>query len=167
MKKKYNILLLIIIIAGLFACNNDETCRKSRIVNLNVYFYKDTITKNTGDTVAKTLTLDSITAYGLNNDSILYKKSTKKTYVQFPLNQFATLSRFVMKCNTVYDTLTVYYTNNTEFLSLECGNVYVQRIDSVAITGHFFDYATVKNSEVNTTSTSSNASNIEIHHFIK
>ncbi|VBB48355.1 conserved exported hypothetical protein [uncultured Paludibacter sp.] len=167
MKLKNYIFILFTIMMVITACNNDETCRKNRIVKMSVYFYKDTININTGDTVAQTLTLDSITAYGLNVDSILYKKATGKSSIQLPLNQFAEESKFVLKCDTLYDTLTVKYTNQYYFLSLECGNIRVHHIDTVFSAGHFFQYATIENPEVNTTTTLSNAKNIKIHHFIK
>lgn len=167
MNKKFYIPIFLLIISTLIACNNDETCRKSRIVNMSIHFYKDTINSKTTDTVSLVLSLDSITAYGLNNDSILYKKVKNKTSIVLPLNQFAEKSQFVLKSNGNYDTLTVYYKNKYEYLSLECGAVRVHQIDSVNTTGHFLHYLTIVNKDVNTTTTSNNAENIKIHHFIK
>lgn len=166
MNKKFHIPIFFLIISTFIACNSDETCRKSRIVNMSLHFYKDTINLKR-DTVSLALSLDSITAYGLQNDSILYKKVRSKSSITLPLNQFAEKSQFVLKSNGIYDTLTVYYKNKNEYLSLECGAVRVHQIDSVSITKHFFHYTTITNKDVNTTTTSSNAENIKIHHFIK
>ncbi|MGC3979526.1 MAG: DUF6452 family protein [Paludibacteraceae bacterium] len=170
MNRKHNILLFLIglLVLGLSACSNsDDTCRKSRSVSAGIYFYKDTLNINTGDTVSLALSVDSITVYGLDVDSILYKNVKKVSNIHVPLNPFADESKFVIKSNMIYDTLTIRYTQEYQFLSLECGSVHAQHLSSVSTTGHFFKKTTISTSEVNTTTTSSNATNIKIHHFVK
>lgn len=161
MKKKKYISFFIFLFTCFVSCNNDETCRKDRFVTMNVKFYQDTISVNTGDTVTQSLSVDSLTIYGLGVDSILYKNKKKVSSVQLPLNLFAGESSFVLICNDTYDTLTVRHTNKNKFLSLECGNIRVHHIDSAIATGHFFPRATIINPDVNT----DDETNIQLHNI--
>ncbi len=169
MKLKNNILLILASILAFAACSNDETCRKNRYVSMTVAFYKDTIDIKDGKMVTLPLTIDSITAYGLNIDSILYKNKKNVGAIYLPLNQFAEESKFILISNKIKDTLTVKYKNNYEYLSLECGNIRVHHIDTAYISKHFFYKVIIEDREVNTSTSNANAKtkNIKIHRLIK
>jgi hypothetical protein len=169
MRKEFNILIFILLIVAFVACNNDETCRKVRYVTMNVSFFNDTINQKTGDTVQIALTFKHITSYGINSDLIDVDSiisTTNKSTVQLPLNQFDTKSKFVIKCDANTDTLNIYYTNKYQYLSLECGTLRVEHLDSVLLTNKYFYKVKIENPEVNVTTTNSNVKNISIHHFV-
>ena len=168
MNPKYNILIFITLSILFFACNNDETCRKVRYVGMNVTFYTDTINIKTDDTVQVAQSFDSIRAHGIKSDLIDIDsiiKSSGKT-IQLPLNQLNPTSKFAIKCNkSLFDTLTVYYTNNYQYLSLECGTIRVHHLDSVLTKKSYFYKVKIENPEVDATTSSSSVVNISLHHL--
>lgn len=159
--KKY-ILYLIIIITG-FSCTVDNECRTSKTANLNLLFYKIGTDSVTNAKTTTTLTIDSISIQGLEydsisqllflNDSILYNNSKKVSSVVLPLNKFRTESKFVVKLNTTIDTLTIYHTNNEQYISLDCGCLMTHTIDTIITTNHFIDSVRINNHDVTNTTT--------------
>ncbi len=158
-KIKYYTLLFLLLAVSMFSCQQDETCRKSRIVRAGVTFYIDSVNITTGKRVLVNSNIDSLWVNGIGVDSLLYKK-TKTNPIKLPLNQFAEESKFRMKINKMVDTITVRYKNHIEFLSLECGSIRTHTIDTVLTTGHFIKSASIINPTVNTIS----VENIQLYH---
>lgn len=154
-----NILLVIFLSIGIFSCNTDETCRKSRTVLLGMDFYLDTINRQTNRMVVQKLTIDSLWVLGENLDGYFYMKQKTNT-IKLPLKVFDNETRFQMRFNKTTDTVTIKYKNLTEFLSLDCGYIRTHEIDTVISTKNFIDSITILNKKVGTTY----VENIKIHH---
>lgn len=117
------------------ACTPDEQCRKESIINMEITFYNDSTLQKAS--------VDSITIYGVDNDSILYNNQKSVSSVALPLQKTKNETQYVFTNGTYTDTLTIEHTNTDNFISIECGcfvyhnitNVYSQKtwIDSIAI----------------------------------
>lgn len=127
------------------SCTQDETCRENKNVGLSAGFF------TAGTTNA--LNVDSLTVFGLGNDSMLYNVNNNINNIKLPLNKIQELSIFVMnfKADQATDTLFVLYTNQDYFISYECGTVITHRIDTVITTEHFIKSVKIINHDINTT----------------
>ena len=114
-------------------------------------FYQDTLNLKTNQYVTINFKADSLTASGVNNDSIIYKKVTNLSEIKLPVDKLKTQSRFSIKFNEVYDTITVLYHNTDEYLSLECGCVRTHTIDTVLTTNHIIEKIKIIQPIINTT----------------
>ncbi len=155
-----NIGIFLLLMLVITACTTDETCRKSRKVEAGMTFYLDTINAQTGRWVEVKITFDSLWVNGVGNSKFLYEKKPLGS-IQVPLNQFAEESKFNLRMSNIYDTITVVYKNQLEFLSLECGSIRTHVIDTAYTTGHFIDSITIINRNVNT----QHVENIKLHHI--
>jgi hypothetical protein len=77
---------------------------------------------------------DSVSLFGLERDSAIYKKTTNLTSVLFPLNPTVETCSFVIRINGVSDTVTFSYSSNAHFISKECGYTYYFTIDQPITT---------------------------------
>ncbi len=135
-----------------FSCNSDDECRKEKSVALTIAFKKNTLNQITGKNTVSNLTIDSIWVKGLNRDSLIYNKKRSIQTIDLPLKKFAESTGFIIRFNTVTDTLYIFHdTNENYFLSLECGCIAVHRINEVISTHNFIDSISIINNEVNTT----------------
>lgn len=162
---RYSRLIFLLVIAfftGMISCNNDDTCRKNKRIDLGVKFYLDTLNLKTNKHDIMTLTMDSITVKGVGVDSVLYNNKKKISSIRLPLNKLAEESRYSICFNNIYDTLVIRYKNTEEYLSLECGSIRTHSIEEVLSTTHFIDSIIIKNPIVNTTA---NVENIQIYHI--
>ncbi len=162
MKTKYifSITAILLLMLGFEACVQDDTCRKSRIVEAGMTFYLDTINAQTGRWVELKISIDSLWVNGVGNDNFLYKKKPIGNF-RVPLNQLAEECKFNLRMSHISDTITIVYKNQLEFLSLECGSIRTHTIDTVYTTGHFIDSVTIINRIVNT----QHVENIKLHHI--
>ncbi len=127
----------IILISLFFSCATD-VCNQRTAWPAQAGFYK--ISSLGKDSV---VTADSLSLWGLNNDSLIYTNLNKKT-IEFPLAIANSSSTFVFKIKSKYDTITVYHTNTPYLISKQCGYGYQQEIDSVVYTQHLFTKITWK-----------------------
>jgi hypothetical protein len=79
---------------------------------------------------------DSLTVYGLNMDSLIYNKEKNVGIVRFPLNAAADSSVFIIKINTVADTIMFRYISYPHLISKECGYTYYHIIEPPLFTKH-------------------------------
>ena len=115
-------------------------------------FYTVKKTSANKDTV-QAITMDSVWVKGLGNDSVLYNNTKTVTSISLPLHKLQDTSRFVIRFNNVYDTLTIVHTNIQKYLSLECGCLVTHKLDSVksSTTKHIVKRIKVKYDNVSTT----------------
>jgi len=131
MKRIFPIAILLTASILYIGCTSDNDCRENRYVVMTSNFYT---VKN--DTV-KAVIMDSIWIKGLGNDSILYKNTKSVTSVSLPLQKLKDTTRFVVRFNAIYDTLTLIHTNVQSYLSLECGCLVTHKLDSLrSYTSH-------------------------------
>jgi hypothetical protein len=142
-KHKLYLLALLIIALVTKACTQDETCRENKNIKMNAEFF------NAGTTTS--LSIDSLTVYGLGKDSLLYNVKKNINKINLPLNKKEDVSIFVVRFNTTQDTLWVLHTNYDYFISYECGSVITHKIDTVITTNHYIESVKIIQKDVNTT----------------
>ncbi|MBP1639808.1 MAG: hypothetical protein H6Q17_1391 [Bacteroidetes bacterium] len=125
MNRFLSLALLLIAAVIYIACTNDKSCHENRYVAMTSDFYT---VKNDS---TKVFTIDSIWVKGLGNDSVLYANTKSVTTISLPLHKLQDTSRFVIRFNNIYDTLTIVHANIQKYLSLECGCLVTHNIDSV------------------------------------
>ena len=79
---------------------------------------------------------DSLTLYGLNQDSIIYYKKAGVQVALFPLNASAESSIFVIVINGVTDTLEFRYSSYPHLISRECGYTFYHHLDTTIPKHH-------------------------------
>jgi hypothetical protein len=112
-------------------------------------FYHVTYNSITKTRTAAKLTIDSVTVKGIGVDSILYNKA-KTNFITLPLNKLATESSYQIKFKETTDTVTILYTNQDTYLSLECGCIKTHTIDTVLTTNHYLDSIGISVHDINT-----------------
>ncbi len=152
---KHSILLLaVILLVGVAACNSDEGCEGNTSSMPLAGFYSSQ--------TKKAITIDSLTVFGVGvpNDSLLLDTAqASQTY--FPLDIEKTQARFVIRYDQqqlaalkLADTITIDYSPRPYFHSEECGAMYYfdvkgyrttnVLIDSMQIIAPVFDNTTAE-----------------------
>jgi hypothetical protein len=143
------LLLIIVLVVGTMilyvCCSSDNTCHQNLYVVTEANFY--TLKNDT----ATIVTMDSIWVKGLNNDSIIYNNTKSVSSINLPLRKMQDTTVFVVRFNNVYDTLHIVYTNNRQYLSLECGCLVTQTLDSTYSTHHKIKRSKITQPNVGTT----------------
>ena len=87
----------------------------------------------------KVVAPDSVSLFGLERDSAIYKKTTNVTSVLFPLDPTSETCTFLIRINGVADTVTFSYSSYAHFISKECGYTYYFTIDQPVTTNNIID----------------------------
>lgn len=124
------------------ACTPDDQCRKESIVNMEITFYNDSTLQKAS--------VDSITIYGVNNDSILYNNQKNVATVALPLQKTKNETQYVFTNGEYTDTLTIQHTNSDNFISIECGCFVYHNITEVHSQKTWIDSIAIINPDVTT-----------------
>lgn len=130
------------LILGLQACTSDDQCRKESIVNMEITFYNDSTLQKAS--------VDSITIYGADNDSILYNNQKSVSSVALPLQKTKDETRYVFTNGQYSDTLTIKHTNSDNFISIECGCFVYHNITDAFSNNTWIDSIAIINPDVTT-----------------
>ena len=103
---------------------------------------------------------DSLTLYGLNNDSIIYNKSAKVQPALIPLNASLDSCIFVVIINGVTDTIKFRYNSYPHLISKECGYTFYHHLDTVIPKYHAIKEIYISNRTI----TNLNVENIGIYY---
>lgn len=155
MKNILKILLIINCVLIIAGCTSDGECRQTVKVSLGVDFYCMELYNDTFE--PRTLT-DTVTVFGLNNDSLLANEKLASN-IRLPLKPFATQTTYIFeRKNLLPDTINFIYENENNFISLECGCLVFHKIidiehtyyniDSVAVTNDFIADDHTKNIKI-------------------
>ncbi len=109
---------------------------------------------------AVSMTYDNVTVYGLSSDSLIYNDVDSVRSVTLPMNHSADSCIFVMRVESVTDTLMFRYTRKLEFISENCGFSTEFRLTELETTNHNIDSVKIENPEIN----SSKSENIQIYY---
>lgn len=145
--------LYLLIVLAVVSCNADDKCRKDKFVKLQVGIYHFVYNPTTLTNTVAALNVDSITVKGIGVDSILYKNRKSIHKITLPLNkqQYTNVnSAFEITFNNIKDTVLIIHENSDQYLSLECGCIKTHKIDTILITNHFLDSASITIHDVNT-----------------
>jgi hypothetical protein len=109
---------------GLALSCTPQACQDETLSLLKATFYK------TSSGIVSTP--DSVTLYGMGRDTAkIYSKATNTQIIKIPLDAASDTSRFILKINTVVDTVTVVYTSYTHLVSKECGFTFYHVLDTI------------------------------------
>lgn len=123
-------LLFILVIS----CSKSEVCDQK----VNALLVADFFTLE--GTEEKDTLLQWVTVYGIKDTiSRLYDTAVNINHIELPLDPNANQVKFVIEVDSVYDTLTVHYQGEIQFVSYPCGFGSVFYLDTVLITKHVFD----------------------------
>jgi len=139
--------VLLVLLPFFGACNNDGECRQERYVAMGVKLFQTKFDAEEETYVITDFVPDSITVYGVDNDSILYDKKQINVF-DLPLRKTKNESQFVLYANGFYDTLTILHENTDNYLSMECGCVVFANIKEVVPTNNRIDSAIIRIPEV-------------------
>lgn len=137
---KHSILLLaVILLIGVAACNSDEGCEGNTSSMPLAGFYSSQ--------TKKAITIDSLTVFGVGvpNDSLLLDTArASQTYL--PLDIEKTQARFVIRYDQqqlaalkLADTITIDYSPRPYFHSEECGAMYYFDVKGYRTTNVLID----------------------------
>jgi hypothetical protein len=73
---------------------------------------------------------DSLTLYGLNNDSMIYNKSSGIQPALIPLNSSTESCKFIIEINGITDTIEFHYSSYPHLISKECGYTFYHQLDT-------------------------------------
>jgi hypothetical protein len=138
--------LLLFMLSGSFltliSCSQDA-CLENTTPLLKATFYK------TGSDVIRVP--DSITVYGIGKEnSKIYNKATGVSLIELPLDGSSESCGFVMKINTVTDTVRFTYSNYPHIISRACGIVFFHNLSSYKVSGSEVDTIIFRNSNITT-----------------
>jgi hypothetical protein len=117
------LVILAVTILSLISCT-PGSCFEETESYLKASFY-------TGGVTPKLQAPDSLTLYGLNNDSIIYNKSVNVQPALIPLNASTDSCTFVIQINGITDTIEFQYSSYPHLISKECGYTFYHHIDTV------------------------------------
>lgn len=131
------------LILVLQSCVTETECNEALSVSLTVGL------KTIKDNKIETLTVDSLWVNGLNNTNYLLANGKNVSKFDAILKNTQAKTEFLIRFNTLKDTLTVLYTTNPAyFISLECGCIATHTIDEVVTTHHFIDSVRIVNRSI-------------------
>ena len=149
--KNARLLYILGMILALHACEDEGTCTTDLTARVNAGFYvRD-------GAAGRDTTLSLVTFYGLSRpDSLLYDAASGVKKLEFPLPPApAEFTRFVLKVDTLCDTIKLWHLVEFKLVSYACGfsafhNIYYQShdddiIDSIAITNPHVDLTDEEN----------------------
>lgn len=155
-------IILISALIGFAACSTNTQCGDDLTVDMETTIYERTYNVTTKVYAYTQFAVDSLWLHALDNDSLLYNKSTSKNTITFPLKNSAQQTDYVIRFNDTTDTLSVFYQNNDQYyISLECGCIVSHTITDVTTTGHFIDSLAI----INPIITNTDVENLRLYHF--
>ena len=99
----------------LVSCDDAQVCEDYSKVPLRVGFYRMTNNQPARHSI------DSITIFGLGNDSIIYNNAKNVSSVELPLDPSRDSTAFVFVFPEINDTIWLYYDRKLTLISIECG----------------------------------------------
>ena len=142
---KISLTCLCFLLFVLCSCGSDGECRQTAAVSLGVDFYETRFEVTEDQFVPRILT-DTLTIFGLDNDSLLYDQKVDNA-IRLPLKQFSEQTTYIFerKHLSPLDTITFFYENEENFISLECGCLIFHRIIDIEHTFYNIDSVVVTN----------------------
>ncbi|MGQ9619514.1 MAG: DUF6452 family protein [Bacteroidales bacterium] len=118
-----------------------QSCQEETETLVGASFYKT----GTGKMEAP----DTVTIYGIGKESsLLYNNAFKKSVLFLPLDAGNDKCFFIVKINSVTDTLSFIYTTFPHLISKECGYTYFHNITECNCTGNIIDTVIVMNKRI-------------------
>lgn len=140
---------IVLLMFCMVCCRPDTVCRQEIDVTAGVTT-EWLLTDSVGNTT-KQIVWDSVSVWGVGNDSLLYNNSYAVGTLGLPLRGDVSLTAFVILWHNTYDTLYIHHDNTRKFISSACGCAIYHTIDTAWAAGTFIDSLYIVNSSVETT----------------
>ncbi len=132
---------LVIIPAFIFSCT-PGSCFDETEARVKASMYQSA--------ADKVVAPDSVSLFGLERDSAIYKKTSNVTSMLFPLDPTKETCTFLVKINGESDTVTFSYSSYAHFISKECGYTYYFTIEQPVTTNNIIDKIVVTRKTITT-----------------
>lgn len=135
---------LVVLAMVLFSCRPDTICRQDLSVSMGVsvaWLQVDTAGKATVQTK-----WDSISVWGVGNDSVLYANAKEVSELRLPLRADTMETAYVLLWHGQQDTLLITHDNTRRFISQACGCMVYHTLEKVVHRGGVVDSVEVLNS---------------------
>ncbi len=142
------LLLGAILLTGMVGCRPDTVCRQDIQVMANIT--TEWVLTDTAGNITTQVAWDSVSVWGIGNDSLRYDNSYAVETLALPLRIDTTVSAFVILWHGAYDTLYICHDNTRHFISSACGCAVYHTIDTTWVAGTFVDSLYIVNSTVET-----------------
>lgn len=132
------------------SCLNEDVCEDVASVPARIGFSMI----NPKDGEPQTIAMDSLTVFGLGNDSILYNKTNNVSRIELPLIPGADSCAFVIAHTydsilpPLADTLWFFYQTKPNLISMDCGFVTFFELEKVTYSRNFIDTLTIEFSSI-------------------
>lgn len=136
------------LLIGLASCRPDTVCRQD--IDVVAGITTEWVLTDTAGNATQQAAWDSVSVWGIGNDSLLYDNRYAVETLALPLRTDSALSTFVILWHDAYDTLYIHHDNTRKFISSACGCAVYHTIDSTWVAGTFVDSLYIVNSSVET-----------------
>ncbi|MFP4487922.1 MAG: DUF6452 family protein [Bacteroidales bacterium] len=140
MKKLYLFFSFACLLALAYACT-EESCEQETEVMMQAGFYES----GSGNS----LTVDSLSIYGLYMPDSLIYSNAKLGEAGLPLNPSAPYCSFIIITGSRHDTIEILYEPELMFLSRACGYTYTYTLKEVLFTNNNISNILIVNEQVN------------------
>lgn len=128
------------------SCRPDTVCRQE--LNITAGVTTEWVLADTMGNATKQIAWDSVSVWGVGNDSLLYNNRFAVETLGLPLLGDSSLTAFVILWHEAYDTLYIQHDNTRKFISSACGCAIYHTIDTAWVAGTFVDSLYIVNSSV-------------------
>lgn len=143
--KKYLSVSVVAVLCSLVSCKDEYTiCTLSKDVKFIAGFYQSQNTPAPAPQLSVSI---------LNTNAFIYTNQGNVAEMGFGLNSTLDSNRYVITIagNLPKDTVTIRYSSQTSNLSLECGSITTNTINSISSTHHTIDSIKITNATCNNT----------------
>jgi len=137
------------------ACINEEVCEDIATVPIRIGFF-ETEEETSSDEPAP-ITLDSLTVFGLGNDSLIYNNRFSVSQIELPLDSQRDSCAFIFvfpqdpSLSLQHDTIWFYYQRKPTLISMECGFSTFYELKEVASSQNKIDSLSLDNVNIRNT----------------
>lgn len=135
------------------ACINEEVCEDIATVPVRIGFF----TENNAADEPTPITLDSLTVFGLGNDSLIYNNQFNISQIELPLNSQQDSCAFIFVFPQVpaeillHDTIWFYYSRKATLVSMECGFSTFYELKNISFSRNRIDSLSLDNINIRNT----------------
>ncbi len=139
--RKLNLFCIVVFLLSLSLACTEESCDQNTEVLMKAGFYES----GSG----KSLTIDSLSIYGIYMPDSLVYSNAKLKQISLPLNPSAPSCSFIIINGSRHDTIEILYESELKFLSKACGYIYIYSLNQVLFTSNDISNILITNEQVN------------------
>lgn len=147
-------MLIVVLILLMYSCLNEEVCEDVATVPVRIGFYQ----MEAEEEDPQVLAIDSLTVFGVGNDSIIYQNRFNVSRIELPLNSAIDSCAFVFVLPShepgllpAADTVWFHYRILPNLISMECGFVSFYELNTVTHTRYNIDSLSIETPSITNT----------------